>query len=481
MHRQPVPWILTLALLFAAGSQLAAHPVPRDHHDRSILVEITPQTVRIHYHLAVSEWTLVKDLVPYRDQVDFASSMEQLFDKYGAIYAAVVAEGLLIELDGQPARLQLAGRQYAREDHIRFTFRYEIPLPVPVAGKTYQLTLVDGNFAMEPGLFKLAATVRQGVALLHSSVAADLDRAPVYDLADFSLAQDESLRTANVRFRVDRADEPSSLFGEDYGQGGVSRWPRLSDLLDTRWGTGAALLLAFVFGAFHALQPGHGKTLVAAYLVGEQGTVLHAVFLGVVTTLTHTGVVLLLALVLPMLAPRATGEVAFAISLGCGMLIVLLALWMLLRRLAGQADHIHLFGGHRHEHPASVPEQTQGQRTHAAFQETNDQAPGVRVEPLGKPVTWGALVLLGATGGMIPCVDALALLAAAWITGRVWLAVPLILAFSAGLASVLVAVGIAVVQFKRYAQARWGEGRLVRWLPILGALPTLLLGLWMCH
>src|SRR5262249_20295348 len=69
-------------------------------------------------------------------------------------------------------------------------------------------------------------------------------------------------------------------------------------LLKTRSGPILALLGAAVFGALHALTPGHGKTMVAAYLVGQRGTVWHACLLGLVTTLTHTAVVLILAVVL---------------------------------------------------------------------------------------------------------------------------------------------------------------------------------------
>src|SRR5262249_19119042 len=121
-------------------------------------------------------------------------------------------------------------------------------------------------------------------------------------------------------------------------------------LLDSQQGFFVLLVLAAFFGALHALTPGHGKTLVAAYLVGERGTVWHAILLGVVTTLTHTGAVLVLAAVLPWLFPQVVPEqIQRVLGLAGGLLIAGFGFWLLLRRLSGKADHIHI-GGHGHHH-----------------------------------------------------------------------------------------------------------------------------------
>jgi ABC-type nickel/cobalt efflux system permease component RcnA len=93
---------------------------------------------------------------------------------------------------------------------------------------------------------------------------------------------------------------------------------------------------------------------------------------------------------------------------------------------------------------------------------------------------WG-LIFLGISGGLVPCGDAIALLAVTVGSAQFWMALPLLLAFSAGLAAVLVMVGILVVKFRRFAESRWGEGRLVRLLPILSALIVIALGFMLCH
>src|SRR5262249_1002809 len=116
-------------------------------------------------------------------------------------------------------------------------------------------------------------------------------------------------------------------------------------LLHTDYGFVLTMLMACLFGAAHALTPGHGKTLVAASLVGERGTVGHAIVLGIVTTLTHTGVVLLIAALLFFLPVEARDSFGRAIQdglgLAMGLIVVCMGFWLLLQRLSGRADHVH--------------------------------------------------------------------------------------------------------------------------------------------
>jgi ABC-type nickel/cobalt efflux system permease component RcnA len=240
-------------------------------------------------------------------------------------------------------------------------------------------------------------------------------------------------------------------------------------LLDTRTGFAMLLLAAVGLGAAHALTPGHGKTLVAAYLVGERGTVWHALLLGLVTTLTHTGVVLALAAVGYFYPDVVPGAVR-ATQLVGGLAIALLGCWLLLRRLSGQADHFHLSGhGHHHHH-------------HGHGHSHIHELPAVKP---GAGVGWWHLVVLGMQGGIVPCWDAIFILSVAWTTGRLPRALPLLLAFSAGLAAVLIGLGVSVVAARRWVGAHWGSHprlrRLAGALPLLSAVVILGMGLWLCY
>jgi nickel/cobalt exporter len=256
-------------------------------------------------------------------------------------------------------------------------------------------------------------------------------------------------------------------------------------LLDTDHGFWALLALAAVLGAAHALTPGHGKTLVAAYLVGERGTVGHAVLLGIVTTLTHTSSVLALAAILWYYIPKGgLSEVAqqnlqVALEMLGGVLVAGLGFWLLLRRLAGRADHVHIGGGHHHHHHHHGHDHAHHHH-HGDADHTHDDHG--HVVPLAtQPVGWWGLVVLGISGGLVPCGDAIVMLVFAVTMNLLWLALPLLLAFSAGLAGVLVAIGIVVVKARGLLGSHWGESAFVRALPLVSAVLVTGLGLWMCY
>ncbi|MGE3809781.1 MAG: hypothetical protein AB7K24_34385, partial [Gemmataceae bacterium] len=253
-------------------------------------------------------------------------------------------------------------------------------------------------------------------------------------------------------------------------------------LLDTQRGFVVLLLIAAFLGGVHALTPGHGKTLVAAYLVGERGTIWHAMLLGVVTTITHTGGVILLALALKYVFHDVNpASMQSGLELVCGLLITGLGFWLLMCRLAGKADHIHIGGGHHHHHHHGHDHDHEHQdgHDHAHADHYHDEHGHTHPLP-SEPVGLRSLVLLGITGGIIPCWDAIVMLLFAISAQKLWLAVPLLLAFSAGLAGVLIAIGIGVVMFKGYAGAKMSHSRAYRALPVVSAILVMILGLILC-
>ena len=262
-----------------------------------------------------------------------------------------------------------------------------------------------------------------------------------------------------------------------------------------------ALLLAVFLGAAHALEPGHGKTLVAAYLVGERGTVGNAVFLGLVVTFTHTFSVILLGLVVLFASHYVLPEQIYPwLSTASGLLIAGLGVWLYTRHLGeaagyhvpdhhehpheGDPDHAH---AHDHPHDHDHPEHAHGDahdREHTHDHDAHDQehAHGGHAHhhhvPQGR-VTLGSLLALGITGGIVPCPGALVILLLAVGLGRIAFGLVLLLAFSVGLAAVLVGIGLLVVQARPLVEGFGGEGRWVRRLPVLSAAIITVVGLGM--
>ncbi|MCB0071075.1 MAG: hypothetical protein KDE20_06435 [Caldilineaceae bacterium] len=235
-----------------------------------------------------------------------------------------------------------------------------------------------------------------------------------------------------------------------------------------------ALLAAFGWGAAHALSPGHGKTIVGAYLVGARGTARHALFLGLTTTITHTAGVFALGLVTLFAARFILPETLFPwLSLISGLAVVAIGLVMAERWWRGlrqdrhhSHDHVHPHE-HAHDHPHGHEHDHEHGHTHSHM------PPGAD----GGPITWRSLLALGISGGLLPCPSALVEMLSAIALQRVGLGLVLIIAFSLGLAGVLTGVGMAMVYAGKFVARLPSGGRAVKLLPIASALFITLAGL----
>jgi nickel/cobalt transporter (NicO) family protein len=220
-----------------------------------------------------------------------------------------------------------------------------------------------------------------------------------------------------------------------------------------------SLLVAMFWGAAHALSPGHGKSIVAAYLVGSRGTARHALFLGLTVTVTHTIGVFALGLVTLSLSEFIVPDQLYPwLNLVSALLIVAVGVSVLRWRVRewrkrAPAHHHHGHGHHHHGHD---------------HQHERDHALSAR-----------RLLGIGISGGIIPCPTALVVLLAAISLHRVGYGLVLILAFSLGLAAAMTAIGILAVSAKRVFTRVDFNGGLIRLLPAISALVVLGLGLAM--
>jgi nickel/cobalt exporter len=218
------------------------------------------------------------------------------------------------------------------------------------------------------------------------------------------------------------------------------------------------LPVAFALGALHALEPGHGKSLASAYLVSGKHTWKDAVVLGLATTVSHTAVVILLAVASLALARYVSASVLEQgiATLGAGMLIAM-GLWVALRSLADlRHGHSH---GHSHSH-------AHGHGGHGHSDSRPDQG------------LW-AVAVLGLSNGVLPCPGALASLLVAISLGQVALGLTTVLTYSLGLASALAAMGVLVVEAGRRVRSWLPSDRAMLWLPLASGCLVLGTGVWL--
>ena len=210
-----------------------------------------------------------------------------------------------------------------------------------------------------------------------------------------------------------------------------------------------SLAIAFALGVIHALSPGHGKTIMAAYLVGAKGSSRQAVGLGLAVTVSHTlGVLALAGITLAastVLPPERLYPILGVASGGLVILIGASLLWSRLRAMglgarfrarADAHDHAHAEGhahehGHDHGHPHP--------HSHA---------------PAETEISWRGLLALGLSGGLVPSASALILLLGSIAAGRVAYGLVLVLGFGLGMAVVLAGIGLLIVHARRLIERR---------------------------
>ena len=232
---------------------------------------------------------------------------------------------------------------------------------------------------------------------------------------------------------------------------------RLTTLLNgqlTATTIAAGMAIAYAFGAVHALSPGHGKTLVGAYLVGSRGTPQAALWLGLTTTVTHTLTVFILGVATLLASHYIDLDRVYPI-LGAvsGLAICLVGLRLLVLRLRdGHHHHHHHHSGDHHHHP-----------------DHHHDAP--------PRVDWSSILAIGISGGLVPCPSALVLLLSAIALHQIAYGLVLIGGFSLGLASVLTSLGLAAVYGQQWlGKSPFGAGVMQR-LSMVSALATVCIGL----
>lgn len=266
---------------------------------------------------------------------------------------------------------------------------------------------------------------------------------------------------------------------------------------------------AIMLGALHGLEPGHSKTMMAAFIVAIRGTVTQAILLGLAATVSHSAIVWLIAFAGLYLGSRWTGEAAEPyLQIASGALIIAVAGWMAWRNRRQNAaahaghdhghaqDHAHELRRHDHAHGRPHGESPHGEshrhghhgqhRHHGHHGHRHQHAAPARrdaaafehdlalVEPSAeadaherahaldinrrfgrREVTTGQIILFGLTGGLIPCPASITVLLLCLQVGRVALGAALVLCFSIGLALTLVLVGVGAALGIRHAASRW--------------------------
>lgn len=393
---------------------------------------------------------------------------------------------------------------------MRLVCEYLAILPSPIAGPT-QVSFADQSFAERIGWREIVVQ-GDGVTITESALDPAGDSAASISARLTSYPKDLLSQPLDVRaatFRVGPGGPalapmsvPDASPLDQTGKpipaaaavpGGVGR--EIEGMLKTQDLTPPLILLsiltAMVLGAGHAITPGHGKTIMAAYLVGTRGTARHALGLGMTVTISHTLGVLGLAVVILAIGSVAPDQFNRTLAVLSGVLVIGIGLYMLVGRLrqrartdaAGHAhshaeadsDHGNLHAHEaKHEHDATHSHATPGAHDHGSGSHTHLPAADARL-------TWRSLFMLGLFGGLVPSINALIILLATIATGRAAYGLVLVVSFGVGMAVVLGGIGLGLVYATRW-MARTPStsvfSRAISWAPLVTALVILSVGIF---
>ena len=472
--------------LLSKPERAAAHPLGNFTINRYSRIELSPAEVRLRYVLDMAEIPAFQE----KETIDADGDGRVSAAERGAYLAsktAALRENINLEIDDVAPDLRLIAGDVTFPpgqgglDTLRLVADFAAPLDG--SDTAHRLAYSDDNYHERIGWREVVVRPLSGVRLLDAAVplADASDELRVYPEGGFA----DPLNVSSVAFSFHESGppvaQPAPPQPETHGRAvrGNSDSPlaQYADLIGKEGLGAGVVLLALVaaagFGALHALSPGHGKTVVAAYLVGSRGTARHALLLGLTVTATHTSSVYALGFVALYLSDYILPEELYPwLGVASGALILAMGLSLFVTRLrsagllagAGalvgraaallvRAPRSALVLASAEDGVAAVPASREPARDHAhrdgLFGRAHVHAGRTHGE---ERVSWRGLIGLGVFGGMLPCPSAIVVMLSAIALHRVAFGLLLIVAFSAGLAAVLMGIGLFLVYAGKAAE-----------------------------
>ena len=457
--------------------------------------------MKLRYVVDMAEIPTFQELQSITSEGESSPSESELA-AYTERAAVAYAEGLIVLVDG--SRIPLA----VTSKHLNLlpgaggmqTLRIECDLagliPSSSSSAARKLRFDDNNHKDRIGWREIAVSPVSGFAIFSSSAFANSITNELKSYPEDLLAAPLDERRAELSFIAGALPAGAApLRTRDGRTAATPARDRLAELIAVpKLTPGTAvlgLLMAVLLGGLHAMSPGHGKTVVGAYLIGSRGTARHAAFLGLTVTITHTAGVFALGIATLLASEYVLPETLYPfLSLISGAIVVAIGLTLLIRRFRsaiGVTSHSHFHSQHGHNHTHAEANADHVHDHEHGVDPTQPHSHGGRVHSHlppgadGSPITWRTLLALGISGGILPCPSALVVLLAAISLHRVGYGLLLVIAFSFGLAGVLTGVGLAFVYAGRLFKPRKKLGALTRVLPVLSALVITIAGGAICY
>jgi ABC-type nickel/cobalt efflux system permease component RcnA len=483
--------LIALLLGLLAPPQAAlAHPA--DMYLQATYITVAPSQIVVELDLTPGV-LVAPQVLPQLD----TDGNQQISDAEGQAYVDAMLRNVVLQVDGKPLALVVTKIDMPAYLNIQAgygTIRiFTVATLAAGTTGTHQI-FYKNNFAPTGSAYQVNAFVDKGVAITLGKQNRDsIQHSMTMDYAIGSAAPGAAVPAATAATSTTAATTGTAHLDTPIGTpAGASEQARqlLAYLYEpalSPWVLLLGLALAGVLGGLHALTPGHGKTLVAAYLVGSRGTVRHAVALGAIVTFTHTASVIVIGLLALFASQFVVPNVLVPIlEILSGLLVVFMGARLVWQRWnafhsrrSPDQDHAHNHShshDHGHTHDHSHSHDHDGDHTHASTHDHGDGHTHSHLPP-AEGIKLGSLVAMGVSGGLVPCPEALGIMVIAIGLNRILLGLGLIVSFSFGLAAMLIVIGILLVRSRSLVE-RFG-GISSRWssaLPLCSAVIVTVLG-----
>jgi nickel/cobalt transporter (NicO) family protein len=471
---------LQLALVVLPAKIASAHPLGNFTLNRYSRLEVEHNKITLIYIVDRAEIPAFQE----REAIDTDKDGQLSNNEQQAYLKAEIARlqaNLKLVVDGAPVALQPESNQIefpAGQGGLltqRITARFVAPIthyPLPI---TYSDTNFAGRLGWQEIVLKAGPNVTlQGNDLPTTDISHELRNYPQDMLQSPVQRSAVSFQLSAISDkRLAVSDKPAAINSTLVARTSADPFADLIQIKElTVSGVLLAVLGAFVWGAAHALSPGHGKTIVAAYVIGQRATLKHAIFLGATTTITHTAGVFALGLITLFASQFILPETLYPwLEVISGVLVVVLGATLLRGRVLG------LLGRNKVPGTSEVPGTSNA--SHADFDpaQPHDHGDGFTHKHVlpGQKVSWRSLLALGVSGGLLPCPSALVVMLSAIALNRVGFGILLIVVFSLGLASVLIAIGMLLVRAGKLMNSATRIASLSRFkftVPLIRAAPV---------
>ncbi len=487
---------------------------------------LASDTVKLHYAVVFGQLPALRELHLADSNGDGVTSQAER-DAYVGRLATTIAQGLILKVGGVtlPLRATHWTSSLPTEQggfSLRMDVDFAAPLPATPAGVKNDLRFTNQNYFGRVGWHEIVVRAAPPLTVFDTNAYSTSLSGNLTEALK-SLPANGPLDERSVHLSFTEGDAPANavLLGPRPG----TPAPQVDSTLNAR-GIGAAdqpnggwipretrrlvdsisgprvephiailaLLGALLLGAVHALSPGHGKTIVGAYLIGSRGTPRHALILGATVTITHTLGVFVLGFATLYASRFIVPERLFPIlSLISAVLVLGMGIVLLVQRL--RAARRKLFESSRTGtvfYPVSAAAGSPSARSNVLLRSHGEHADGAlhshggamhsHLPPgaAGEKITWRNLLTLGISGGLVPCPSAMVLLLAAVALNKTAYGMLLVIAFSVGLAITLTVVGMAFLYARNRFRNPSASSRWSHLLPVLSAGTITVLGIGLC-